>query len=161
MDFSSYQIQEIGRSCTFLLFRELECMKIKQIEIHISKRNQVQRNFCRYRKKASFTYTFFDLIFKEYAKRYSEDALHCVKSVQIRSFFWSVFSHIWTEHGEKLPYLETFHSDRKHVIITKVRVQSQSQWHSPLFHNILSLMEYWLEKAHCVVSLQRLNSDQA
>ena len=25
---------------------------------------------------------------------------HCVKSVQIRSFFWSVFSHIRTEYGE-------------------------------------------------------------
>ena len=25
---------------------------------------------------------------------------HCVKSVQIRSFFWSVFSRIWTEYGE-------------------------------------------------------------
>ena len=23
---------------------------------------------------------------------------HCVKSVQIRSFFWSVFSYIWTEY---------------------------------------------------------------
>ena len=25
---------------------------------------------------------------------------HCVKSVQIRSFFWSVFSCIWTEYGD-------------------------------------------------------------
>ena len=23
---------------------------------------------------------------------------HCVKTVQVRSFFWSVFSHIWTEY---------------------------------------------------------------
>ena len=29
-------------------------------------------------------------------------SLHCVKSVQIRSFFWSVFSRICTEHGEIL-----------------------------------------------------------
>ena len=32
----------------------------------------------------------------------------CVKSVQIRSFFWSVFSCIWTEYGDllrKSPYL--------------------------------------------------------
>ena len=28
--------------------------------------------------------------------------LHCLKSVQIRSFFWSVFSRIWTEYGEML-----------------------------------------------------------
>ena len=27
---------------------------------------------------------------------------HCVKSVQIRSFFWSLFSHIRTEYGEIL-----------------------------------------------------------
>ena len=55
---------------------------------------------------------------------------YCVKSVQIRSFFWSVFSHIRTEYGEilrysvslriqadvgkhgpdKTPYLNTFHA---------------------------------------------------
>ena len=32
---------------------------------------------------------------------------HCVKCVQIRSFFWSVFSRIWTEYGEIL-YLSVF-----------------------------------------------------
>ena len=26
--------------------------------------------------------------------------IHCVKSVQIRSYFWSVFSCIWTEYGD-------------------------------------------------------------
>ena len=35
-------------------------------------------------------------------------ALHCVKSVQIRSFFWSVFSCIWTEYGDLRRF--TFHS---------------------------------------------------
>ena len=52
---------------------------------------------------------------------------HCVKSGQIRSFFWSVFSRIRTEYGEilylsvfipnagkhgpeKTPYLDTFHA---------------------------------------------------
>ena len=36
---------------------------------------------------------------------------HCLKSVQTRSFFWSVFSCIWTEYGpEKNPYLDTFHT---------------------------------------------------
>ena len=35
--------------------------------------------------------------------------LHCVKSVQIRIFFWSVFSGIQTEYKpEKTPYLDTF-----------------------------------------------------
>ena len=32
--------------------------------------------------------------------------MHCVKSVQIRSFFWSVFSCIRTEYGD----LDTFHA---------------------------------------------------
>ena len=54
--------------------------------------------------------------------------MHCVKSVQIRSFFWSVFFHIRTEYREiriispypvqmrenadqkKTPYLDTFYA---------------------------------------------------
>ena len=37
--------------------------------------------------------------------------MHGVKSVQIRSFFWSVFSRTRTEYGpEKTPYLDTFHA---------------------------------------------------
>ena len=36
---------------------------------------------------------------------------HCVKSVQIRSFFWSVFSPNAGKYGsEKTPYLDTFHT---------------------------------------------------
>ena len=39
---------------------------------------------------------------------------HCVKSSQIRSFFWSVFSRICTEYGKmrtrKIPYFGTFHT---------------------------------------------------
>ena len=51
----------------------------------------------------------------------SKKAENYVKSVQIRSFFWSVFSRIWTEFSvfslgagkygpEKTPYLDTFHA---------------------------------------------------
>ena len=37
--------------------------------------------------------------------------LHCVKSVQILSFFWSRFFRIQTEYGpEETPYLDTFHA---------------------------------------------------
>ena len=37
--------------------------------------------------------------------------MHCVKSVQIRSFFWSVFSPNAGKYGpEKTPYLDTFHA---------------------------------------------------
>ena len=43
--------------------------------------------------------------------RYNVGILHCVKSVQIRRFFWSVFSRIRTEYGpEKTLYLDTFHT---------------------------------------------------
>ena len=42
--------------------------------------------------------------------RYPQDTeckLHCVKTVKIWSFFWFLFSHIWTEYGDlrgKSPY---------------------------------------------------------
>ena len=37
--------------------------------------------------------------------------MHCVKSVQIRSYFWSVFSRIRTEYEPEItPYLNTFHA---------------------------------------------------
>ena len=45
-----------------------------------------------------------------------ENTAHCVKSVQIRSFFWSAFSCIQSEYRkikyepEKTPYLDTFHT---------------------------------------------------
>ena len=45
-------------------------------------------------------------------------AHHCVKSVQIRSFFWSVFSRNAGKYGpEKALYLDTFHT--VHVYIKK------------------------------------------
>ena len=42
-------------------------------------------------------------------------AIHCMKSVQIRIFFWSVFSRIRAEYGKKnrpkkTPYLGNFHA---------------------------------------------------
>ena len=37
--------------------------------------------------------------------------MNCVKSVQIRSFFWSLFSPNTGKNGpEKTPYLDTFHA---------------------------------------------------
>ena len=29
---------------------------------------------------------------------------HCVKSVQMQSYFWSVFSCIWIEYGDQSPH---------------------------------------------------------
>ena len=44
-------------------------------------------------------------------KHISSQQEHCVKSVQIRSFFWSVFSPNAGKYGpEKTPYLDTFHA---------------------------------------------------
>ena len=40
------------------------------------------------------------LILKGYSSNWRYAHVHCVKSVQIRSFFWSVFSRIWTEYGD-------------------------------------------------------------
>ena len=38
-------------------------------------------------------------------------AFHCMKSIKIRSFFWSVLSCIWTEYGpKKIPHLDNFHA---------------------------------------------------
>ena len=59
--------------------------------------------------------------------------LHCVKSVQIRSFFWSAFSCIQTEYGdlrpntgkygpEKTPYLDNFRAVLKYPVISNFTV---------------------------------------
>ena len=54
---------------------------------------------------------------------------HCVKIVQIRSFFWSVFSRIRTEYGtEKALYLETFHA------VSCKDYDSASNWHVEGWH---------------------------
>ena len=46
------------------------------------------------------------------------EANHCMKSVQIRSFFWSVFSHIWTEYGE----IWSIQSERGKIRTKKISV---------------------------------------
>ena len=48
-----------------------------------------------------------------------EDDQHCGKSVQIRTFLWSVYFCIQFEYNkkgtEKTPYLDTFHAVQKAV----------------------------------------------
>ena len=55
--------------------------------------------------------TFLNFITQKY---YSLSSFHCVKRVQIRSFFCSVFSCIWTEYRKirtrKRLYLNPFHA---------------------------------------------------
>ena len=51
---------------------------------------------------------------------------HGLKSVQTRSFFWSVFSCIWTEYGiEKASYWDTFHAVKWSGIFLKNIVMPQ------------------------------------
>ena len=56
---------------------------------------------------------------------------YCVKSVQTRRFFWSVFSCIWTEYGDilgKLPYSAQIqdNTDQKNLCIWTLFKQRQS-----------------------------------
>ena len=49
---------------------------------------------------------------------------HCVKSVQIRSYFWSMFSLMWSEYGEILRI--HFVSLRIHAKCGKIRTRNNS-----------------------------------
>ena len=72
----------------------------------------------------------------------TSSCLHCVKSDQIRSFFWSVFSSIWTEYGEILrisPYSVRMQeiTDQKKLLIWILFTQ---WWHlRKLAANIINL----------------------
>ena len=69
--------------------------------------------------------------------------LHCVNNVQIQSFFWSVFSRIWTEYGpEKTLYLDTFRSVLKTNISFKLTQQS----------TIVQTLEYALRRCSLLIS---------
>ena len=47
-------------------------------------------------------------------------SVHCVKSVRIRSSFWSVFLRNRTEYGpEKTSYLDTFHTVQRPTTVKK------------------------------------------
>ena len=48
------------------------------------------------------------------------ESLYCVKTVQIRSFFWPVFSpNAGKYRPEKTPYLDTFHAVSEHYWLLK------------------------------------------
>ena len=63
-------------------------------------------------RKLPFSTMIFAVL--SHSGRHSLHHNHCVKSVQIRNFFWSVFSCIQSETGkygpEIIPYLDTFHA---------------------------------------------------
>ena len=77
----------------------------------------------------------FNISFKEWLEsiRYNAClALHCVKGVQIRSFFWSVFSRIRTEH-EDLPRKSPHSVEiRENKNQEKLRIRTLfTQWKCP------------------------------
>ena len=83
-------------------------------------------SFCTPPPRKTSENLWFSDVFGGHGKK-SVERNHCVKSVQIRSFFWSIFSCIQTEYGDLLrkflysvriqenkdqkkpPYLDTFH----------------------------------------------------
>ena len=57
---------------------------------------------------------------------------HCVKSAEIRSFFWSVFSHIRTEYGDLIRKLSHLVWIRQSTDQKKLRIWTLfTQWQSP------------------------------
>ena len=72
--------------------------------------------------------------------------IHCVKSVQIRSFFWSVLFHIRTEYGDllrKSPYLVRIreNTDQKKLRIWTLFTElflSKKPTVVQIFHQILN-----------------------
>ena len=61
-----------------------------------------------------------------YTKLQNYSHVHCVKIIQIRSFFWSVFSRIRTEYGPEItPYLDTFHAlvihKHSHIFVSSAK----------------------------------------
>ena len=40
---------------------------------------------------------------------------HCVESVQVRSFFWSVSSRIWIEYGDSVRMRENTEQKKLHI----------------------------------------------
>ena len=51
---------------------------------------------------------------------------HCVKSVQVRSFFWSVFSPNTGENGTKnTPYLDTFHAVKCSILFEEKYIKKR------------------------------------
>ena len=83
--------------------------------------------------------------------------MHFVKSVQIRSFFWSVFSRIRTGYGKiwtrKTRYLDTFHTavpDQKLLMIHRVLKSYNSK---KIVTNVIVKYSFYLAFNHSFVLL--------
>ena len=64
--------------------------------------------------------------------------IHCVKSVQIRCFFWSVFSHLRTEYGVMPVFFFTF------------TIQGRKRWVGEEVNKIFGSPSaiYWVSLSH-------------
>ena len=72
---------------------------------------------------------------------------HCVKNVQIRSFFWSVFSRIRTEYEpEKTLYLGTFHAV---FCMDSWKIAWDSTWY------VILCLQYYIPCANIMLQISR------
>ena len=98
---------------------------------------------------------------------------HCVKSVQIQSFFWSVFSYILTEYGDllckspysvriqkntdhkKTPYLDAFHAVGINFIkiIIKISIIKINSISTHIYHGNI-LLKNNIKKEICQIFLE-------
>ena len=69
-----------------------------------------------------FYYNYFCLTIRKNFYMFTHDIIHCVKSVRIRSFFWSAFSRIWTEYGETLRISQYSVQMRENTDLKKLRI---------------------------------------
>ena len=108
----------------------------------------------------SYQNHFIDICCKAWLLKYHKQSPeHCVKSVQIRSILWSVFSRIRTEYGEILriqsntrsntPYLNTFHAVE--VFYKKAALKNCARFTGKHLCWSLSLIKLRLQFEYCEI----------
>ena len=90
-------------------------------------------------------------------------AIHCVKSIQIRSFFWSLFSRIRTEYGEIRSIIPYTVRVRENMDQKKLRIWTLfTQWvfHPTLFiwraSQIMCIHRLMLVDFYLIISYTKL-----
>ena len=68
--------------------------------------------------------------------------MHCVESVQIRSYFWSVFSRIRGEYGPEItPNLDTFHA----VMVLPQKILAKECGSCTLLTHFLLVLSFYFD----------------
>ena len=81
---------------------------------------------------------------------------YCVKSVQIRSCFWSVISCIWTEYGPEITlYLDTFHAVFFSVLLPKYPLMIS--YPALLYNSLVNVMKIYIAGIYTWHSMQQQN----